>query len=373
VGQEPRRVGILLIAAVSSALGLFSTFEAYNYVAIFMSEEPSFLMLLALNMTYWWSWAVLVPGILWMARRFRFARTTWRRSLGAHAVGVVAFTAAHTLLTVSCRVLILHSMGRDADWRPELQRLFFLNFDWEMMTYWALVGLSHALDLHRESQERTLAAAQLETKLAEAQLQALQRQLHPHFLFNTLHAISALMHRDPDAADAMLARLSELLRLTLDRVAVQQVTLRDDLEFIEKYLEIERTRFGDRLQIRMAIDPETLDAAVPSLVLQPIIENAIRYGVAPRIGGGQVEITATRQGERLVLLVRDDGPGLSRAKREALTTGVGIANTRSRLEHLYRDQYRFDFDEAPGGGLIVTIAVPFVSASEVSRTLEGVA
>ena len=373
MARQPRRIRPLLIAAVATALGLFSTFEAYNYVAIFTSDDPSFVMLLALNMTYWWSWAVLVPGILWMARRFRFARTTWRTSLAAHVGGVVAFTAAHTLLTVTCRVLILTSMGRTVDWRDELQRLFFLNFDWEMMTYWALVGLSHALDLHRESQERTLAASQLETRLAEAQLQALQRQLHPHFLFNTLHAISALMHRDPDAADAMLARLSELLRLTLDRVTVQQVALRDDMEFIDKYLEIERVRFGDRLQIHESIAPDTLDAAVPTLVLQPIVENAIRHGIAPRVGGGRLEISAVRRNDRLLLIVQDDGPGLSRAKREALTTGVGINNTRSRLEHLYHGDYRFDFDEPPGGGLKVTIAVPFVAASDAARPLEVVA
>jgi signal transduction histidine kinase len=372
MAKEPRRIGPLLIAAVATALGLFSTFEAYNYIAIFTSEDPSFVMLLALNLTYWWSWAVLVPGILWMARRFRFARATWGRSFVAHVGGVVFFTAAHTLLTVTCRVLILTSMGRTPDWRPEVQRLFFMNFDWEMMTYWALVGLSHALDLHRESQERTLAASQLETRLAEAQLQALQRQLHPHFLFNTLHAISALIHRDPEAADAMLARLSELLRLTLDKTGVQQVALRDDLEFVEKYLEIEGVRFGARLRVRISIAPEALDAAVPTLVLQPIVENAVRYGIAPRVGGGNLEITARRENHRLVMVVKDDGPGLARDKREALTSGVGISNTRSRLEHLYHGDYHFDFDEPVGGGLTVTISVPFVMA-EAARSLEGVA
>src|SRR5258705_1699111 len=146
--------------------------------------------------------------------------------------------------------------GKSADWWPEMQRLLFMNFDWEMMTYWAVVGLSHALDFHRESQERSLAAAQLETRLAEAQLQALQRQLHPHFLFNTLHSISALMHRDTEAADAMLARLSDLLRLTLERVGTQEVPLKEELDFVHKYLEIEQTRFGDRLRVTLAVDPE---------------------------------------------------------------------------------------------------------------------
>ena len=171
----------------------------------------------------------------------------------------------------------------------------------------------------------------------------------------------------------MLARLSELLRLTLDKTSVQQVALRDDLEFVEKYLEIEGLRFGSRLRVRMAIAPETLDAAVPTLVLQPIVENAIRHGIAPRVGGGTVEIRASRENHRLVMVVKDDGPGLARGKREALTSGVGISNTRSRLEHLYHGDYRFDFDEPVGGGLTVTISVPFAAAAEAAGSLEGVA
>jgi LytS/YehU family sensor histidine kinase len=277
------------------------------------------------------------------------------------------------MLTMTCRVIILGLMGKPTGWWPEIQRLFFLNFDWEMMTYWAVVGLSHALDFHNESQDRALAAAQLETRLAEAQLQALQRQLHPHFLFNTLNAISALMHRDTEAADAMLERLSDLLRLTLDRIAVQVVSLREELEFIDKYLEIEQTRFGDRLQVATLIEPETLDAAVPNLVLQPLVENAIRHGIATKVGGGHVEITARRVGASLVLSVRDDGPGLSQAKRDALNTGVGLSNTRSRLEHLYRDRYRFEFAEPAGGGLAVTIEIPFVAIAEDRGPVESVA
>ena len=169
-----------------------------------------------------------------------------------HVGGVVVFTLAHAALAVTCRVLIMKAFaGRDVSWSMYFQELFFLNFDWEMMTYWAVVGMSHALDFHRESQERELTEAQLRTRLAEANLQALQRQLHPHFLFNTLNTISALMHRDTEAADAMLARLSDLLRLTLDRVGTQHVSLKDELDFLRKYLEIEKTRFGERLQVHI--------------------------------------------------------------------------------------------------------------------------
>ena len=243
-----RRISLVRIFAVATAFGIFSGLQAYNYITLFTDRKQPFHILLALNITYWYAWAVLVPGMLWMARRYRFGRHTWKRAAKMHVGGVIVFTLAHALLWVTCRVFIMKALaGRDVSWTMHFQELFFLNFDWEMMTYWAVVGLSHALDFHRESQERELTAAQLRTRLAEANLQALQRQLHPHFLFNTLHTISALMHRDTDAADAMLERLSDLLRLTLDRIGTQQVTLKDELDFLRKYLEIEQTRFGERL------------------------------------------------------------------------------------------------------------------------------
>jgi two-component system LytT family sensor kinase len=310
-------------------------------------------------MTYWYAWALLVPGILWLARRYRFERHTWRRAAAVHLGGVIVFTFAHALITVSIREPLIAAFGwRMQRWWFEFQQLFFLNFDWEMMTYWAVVGLSHALDYRGEAQERALTAAQFETRLAEARLQALQRQLHPHFLFNTLHTISALMHRDIDAADAMLARLSDLLRLTLERLRIQEIPLKEELEFLDKYLEIERTRFGERLTVSMEIEPAALDVDVPTLILQPLVENAIRHGITPRIGGGRLHIVARRTGTRLWLMVRDNGPGLSKTKLDAFAHGVGVSNTRSRLEHLYPGAHKFDFHQPSDGGLAVTIEIP---------------
>jgi len=372
-------IGLPRIFGVATAFGIFSALQAYNYVSLFTDRKTPFYVLLALNVTYWYAWAVLVPGILWMAQRYRFGLQNWQRAAAMHALGVLAFTATHAVLTISSRVWILREFdGRVLDWWMSFRELFFLQFDWEMMTYWAIVGLSHALDFRRESQDRELASAQLETKLAEAQLQALQRQLHPHFLFNTLHTISALMHRDTEAADAMLARLSDLLRLTLDRIGTQQVPLKDELDFLQKYLDIERTRFADRLQVGTDIEAETLDASVPNLVLQPLVENALRHGIGPKIGGGRVEIVTRREGDNLRLVVRDNGNGLSTDARTAFESGVGLSNTRSRLEHLYAGRHRFEFHTPPGGGLEVTIVIPFVLASTVrpargARRMESVA
>jgi signal transduction histidine kinase len=352
------RVSPRLIAGVATGLGIFSTFQAYNYVSLFTEHDPSFPMLLLLNVTYWYAWALLVPAMLWMARRFRFDRHSWPRAVLAHLPAVVVVTALHAVMTVSIRMPILSWFGRDAMWWSSFQELFFLNFDWEMMTYWAVVGASHAYDFHRESQQQKLAASQLQTRLAEASLQSLQRQLHPHFLFNTLHTISALIPRNPDAADVMLGQLSDLLRLTLDRIGTQEVPLKEELDFVQKYVEIERTRFGDRLQVTFDIAPEVLDASVPNMLLQPIVENAIRHGIARTIGGGRVEISGRRENGELCLVVRDTGPGLADTK-PGLSKGVGLANTRSRLEHLFGNRHRLDFSEPPGGGLAVRIVIPF--------------
>jgi two-component system LytT family sensor kinase len=377
VDSSSRRISTRLIWAVATGLGIFSAFQAYNYVRLFTERRPAMPHLLALNLTYWYVWALLVPGIIWFARHYRFERHTWRRAALMHLVAVIGFTFAHAVLTVSVREPLIAYFGwRPQRWWSEFQQLFFLNFDWEMMTYWAVVGLSHALDYRREAQERAVTAAQFETRLAEAQLQALQRQLHPHFLFNTLHTISALMHRDIEAADAMLARLSDLLRLTLERLGIQEIPLKEELEFLEKYLEIERTRFGSRLIVDMEIEPETLDVCVPNLLLQPLVENAIRHGIAPRVGGGRLQIVARRTGDRLWLMVRDNGPGLSKAKLEAFNDGVGVSNTRSRLEHLYPGAHKFDFHQPSDGGLAVTIEIPAGEeprASAVSPHMESVA
>src|SRR5688572_3469524 len=355
----PFRISPKVIVGVTIALSIFSTLQAYNYISLFTDREPSFPMLLLLNTTFWCCWALLVPGVIWMGRRFPLQRDTWIANAGIHIISVAVFVFLHALLTVTLRGPILSWMGREWSWWPAFQQLFFLNFDWEMMVYWGVLGISMALDFQRTAQAQVLNSAQLETRLAEASLQSLQRQLHPHFLFNTLHTISALMHKDPETADAMLAQLADLLRLTLDRVGTQEVPLKEELDFLQKYISIERTRFGDRLQVSMHIDPETLDAAVPNLLLQPLVENAIRHGIAKKIEGGRVEISATRSGDELCLAVRDTGPGIAADKRSALTTGVGLTNTRSRLEHLFGERHRFEFHEPADGGLAVRIAIPF--------------
>jgi LytS/YehU family sensor histidine kinase len=223
--------------------------------------------------------------------------------------------------------------------------------------YWAVLGIGYGIQFYRKYREGVLRASHLETQLVQAQLQALKMQLHPHFLFNTLNAISTLVRKNRNkSATDMIAGLSDLLRLTLESVGVQKVPLKQELDFLETYLEIEQTRFEDRLRIQMDIHPDTLEAFVPNLLLQPLVENAIRHGIAPHSSGGCVEIKARRDEDRLWLQVRDDGPGLPEG--DVLNTGVGLVNTRARLERLYGTRHRFSLSNAPTGGAVVTLEIP---------------
>jgi len=365
-----------VIFGVATALGFFSGFQAYYYVSTFTDWPASLPFLLALNLGYWYSWACLTPAVLWLARVFPFERDTWKSAFAVHLPGVFVATTAHIALTVASQMVIVWVAGQEQrSWRLEAQRMFFNNFDWEMMTYWTIVGLSHALRYHSEAQDRALRTSQLETHLVEAQLQALQRQLQPHFLFNTLNTISALMHRDVDAADNMIAKLSDLLRISLQNVGVQEVPLKQELDFLAKYLEIEQTRFRDRLNVVFDVQPDTLDALVPNLVLQPLVENSIKHGIGPKPSPGTIVIRSQRTGSLIELEVRDNGVGLSAARLTDFNRGVGLTNTRSRLQHLYGSSHRFEFRQPSGGGLSVVIAIPLVEMSDATgeAVREGVA
>ncbi|HMX29381.1 MAG TPA: histidine kinase, partial [Blastocatellia bacterium] len=205
-----------------------------------------------------------------------------------------------------------------------------------------------------------LRASQLEAQLAQAQLQALKMQLHPHFLFNTLNSISALQMTDVEAANRMTARLGDFLRMTLDNVGAQEVTLRQEMEFLRCYLEIERIRFQDRMKLTMEIEPDSLDARVPNLILQPLLENSIKYSLLLRAGEGHIQIRARQINGFLRVQVEDDGIGLQMPPNGNQVTrgGVGLANTKARLRQLYGDAHNFLLDHSPSGGVLVTMEIP---------------
>jgi LytS/YehU family sensor histidine kinase len=253
-----------------------------------------------------------------------------------------------------------HRPGKEMSFQMSAWYYLTKKFHMAFLTYWVVTGVSHAFEFYRRSRQSELRASRLEAQLSRAELHALKMQLHPHFLFNTLNTISALVHRDPRQADRMVARLGDLLRLTLDNQGVEEVSLKEELEFLQKYLEIEQTRFHDRLTVELDVDPASLDARLPNLLLQPLVENAIKHGVSARPGAGRIEISARRENGTLNLRVRDDGNGLpAYSKPDCSRSGVGLANTRARLVQLYGPAQRFELANAEGGGCEVTISIPY--------------
>ena len=304
----------------------------------------------------WYVWAVLSIPILLLARRYPPEGAHPWRTAGIHLAAALVCSLVYVLL----RSLVGVAHGRLLDepvtfaevFRPLLVRTFPFN----LLIYGVIVTISHAIDYYRKYHERTVHALELEKHLTEARLQSLLRQLKPHFLFNTLNGIASLMHSDVNAADRMLVRLSELLRLTMHHPGQPLTKLRDEVAFIEKYLEIERIRFRDRLTARVEADAAVLDAEVPSLILQPLVENAIRHGIEPRPGPGRIEIGARREAGRVVLTVRDNGAG--QPPGGFTREGIGLANTRARLRELYGDAHGFTLANHPEGGLEITIRLP---------------
>jgi hypothetical protein len=354
------------VFGATTALGLFSSLQAYRLTLVNQSPgeplEAGFaLKLTVLNLALWYVPALMMPAVVRVARRFPLDAAGGRlRAIAVHAVAALVFALLDFAGMLGVRFLLWPDAGKwyGSTWPQFLQRRLFEQLDWSLMVYAVIVGASHAIAFYHESQQRKLAAAQLQTRLVEARLKTLEAELHPHFLFNTLHAISTLVHRDPEAADRMISRLSDLLRITFDRSGEAKVSLKEEIEFLQKYLDIEQTRFQDRLTVSVTIDPDALDGEVPRMILQPIVENAIKHGIAGRKGGDRIQISAGRGGDRLWMQVHDNGGGLQVRTLHALRTGVGLSNTRDRLDCLYGRHYRLEFSDQHGG-LSVLIEIPF--------------
>lgn len=309
-------------------------------------------------------WFAATPLVLWLARRFPFDRRRWFSSSAIH---LLASFALSLILIAVYTPLSLAVSADDSPWPIAYRGLLVESFHREVLTYWMLIGLIQGFDYYRRYRERELRASQLESRLAHAQLDALRMQLHPHFLFNTLNSISILMSDDVIAARRMLTRLSDLLRASLDKAATDEVSLREELEFLNNYLQIEQTRFQDRLTVRMNIDPTVFLARVPNLILQPLVENAIRHGIAPRAQPGVIEISAVRENGTVRIKISDNGPGLGVPGTARWTTGIGLANTQARLDQLYGSNHTFEMQSADAGGLEVTITIPFRNDSSAAN------
>jgi two-component system LytT family sensor kinase len=304
-------------------------------------------------------WGLVSPLVLWFCWRWPLSGGRWRTTLPLHLLAGLLLPAAFIAPATLARYALGRALADPSLYQPLSPGLLFHFLVGNIFTYIDVVAVGHALHYARDSRAKDLRASRLEARLAEAQLQVLRMQLHPHFLFNTLHTISALMQKDLKAADRMLALLGDLLRDSFAKIGAQEVSLKQELEFLERYLEIEKTRFQDRLRVETHVDPETLDAEVPNLLLQPLVENALRHGIARRREAGLVELVARRENGRLELRVRDDGPGLPSEAEMSRRGGVGLANTQARLQQLYGSAHRFELLNRPEGGLEVILSLPF--------------
>ena len=358
--RRRRWVRLALIWAIWTFIGIVFTFQ--GYFTSYRSERPMpFTESLYIQMTWAYLFAVATPLVLWAASRLPIERSNWIRSALLHLPLSIVLGV---LLTALGRVIIWLRFGYPFG-KPltmeSVTRFVVGNFSEAIGIYLLIALTSYAYSYYRryrEGRERTL---QLEAQLSHAQLQALKMQLHPHFLFNTLHSISALLNKDVPAARKMITRLGDFLRLTLENSGSPEVTLQQEIEFLSCYLEIERIRFQNRLVTHIDVSPESLPAKVPNLILQPIVENAIRHGIAPRSTPGLLEIEAKQQDGTLRIQVRDNGPGLPkhRTSQNLIKKGLGLANTETRLERLYGADHLFDLTDNPTGGLTVTLEIPF--------------
>jgi sensor histidine kinase YesM len=357
-----RSVRLGLLWGVWTIVAFF--FATQVYVMYYREEKPvPFKRALFVEGLACALWALATPLVLWLARRFRIERNNWRRRVPLHFLAGLALIS---LLMIIDYVVYMIFTGRPSNLTPlHILQFVVYNVDRWLLTYWVVVLSSHALNYYQSFQKGELNAAQLRTQLAQAQLEALKMQLHPHFLFNTLHSISALLNKDVDAARTMITRLGDFLRLTLENAGMQEVPLQQEIEFLNSYLEIERIRFQDRLTTDVRIDPSVLDVRVPNLILQPIVENAMRHAIAATSNLGRIEIVATPRNGMLRIEVKDNGPGVSATTGSHLKQGVGLANTKARLERLYGSHHRFELANEAGGGCAVTIEIPRVSEPDL--------
>lgn len=337
--------------------------EAVQMYAGQQLDDFSITWVLAFRRAFeaWAPCSVLGLGVLWLADRFPFDRERPGRWVMRH----LGLSTGYVLLVSVLHAALLHGQqsvrGYEFQFVTVMKKMLLFYSVSNMGFYWLLLLGHHGWRYYQRFREREKRAAELEGQLAKARLDALRMQLNPHFLFNTLNTVAALVHEQPPTAERMVTRLSELLRASLDHSDTQEVPLRDELDLLGRYLEIEQTRFSDRLQVAVSAPAEVQEALVPSLILQPLAENAVRHGIEELEGPGRIEIEAARVGDQLRLVVRDNGPGPENGSGWNRRGGIGLANTRSRLQHLYGETHRMELRLGPAGGAEVILTLPFRS------------
>jgi two-component system, LytTR family, sensor kinase len=339
---------------------MFLLVFSYRYLEdLARGRSGTFTVRLIEEFTGVYSAALLFLLVLKFTRRFRISARNWPRRLPVYLLAAVLLSLLHTTMMALSRRAIFHLAGMgeyDYGIMPIRYLMEMANF---LLFYTVGVTLILLYDHYRESRERELRAAQIETQLAQAELQSLQAQIHPHFLFNALNTISSVVYEDARAADTMITRLSDFLRHSANAPRRQEVTLREELIFLNLYLDIMRPRFEDRLRVELDVEPGINDALTPRLILQPLVENSIKYAADPDSGRINITIKAARENGSLRIEVRDDGPGIAANVREAAGNGVGLANTARRLERLYGRNHEFAMRNGDDGGAMISVKLPY--------------
>jgi signal transduction histidine kinase len=368
MAKLPSRLAVFLYSFAAATF-----FGAINAVQIISVDNGrlSWREAFAHALLLWYLFLPIVPLAIALAQMLPAALGHRLRNLCIHSLIALAVGAAHPYAYV-----LAYSLAVQPRWAiltarsllPYLRYWYMQDLLMAVLAYAMTVAATHAFLYYRSFQQGELRTAHLQAQLATANLTALKMQLHPHFLFNTLHSISALQMIDRDAAQKMTALLGDFLRMTLRDPNRQEVPLRQEIEFLQRYLAIEQMRFGSRLRFSVWAAPEILDAAVPQLILQPIVENAVRHGIAPHGCGGEIAVRATRDTDRLLLTVQDSGPGILDDLAPS-PSGLGLANTRARLSQLYRTAQRLALENVAGGGFRVQIEIPFHISEEIENTV----
>jgi two-component system LytT family sensor kinase len=358
------------------------TFVALAYgITVYQSyratgQSTKFLMVLALQSSQVLTYIPLTPFAFALAIRYQLQRNTWAKNGLVLLAGGFVFTVVQVALRGATPYAYWDPRVRhwvSALWDAQAHRVHVQWFMFESIflmsvvddivtTYLPIVLIAHVASYYQRFRERELRMSQLQAQLEKARLQSLKSQLQPHFLFNTLNSISALMLTNVEAADRMITRLGDLLRISLETAGKQMTTLSRELEFVNCYIEIEKVRFEERLRVTIDVAPETLDASVPHLLLQPLVDNAIKHGISRLVAGGEIRISATRDDVDLHLEVRDNGPGF-REPGHASTGGVGLRNTRERLETIYGQDQSVEVLSLPEGGVAARVCIPLRMAA----------
>ena len=313
---------------------------------------------------------LLVPIAVWFIRKVPVKRNNLRTRIPIHLFATMVFGASHTMMMYVSRLLIfwLANLGT-YDYGRILIR-FPMEYTHQFFTYWIIFGIVLFFKFVRERQEEKINASRLMEQLTKARLQALQMQIHPHFLFNTLNMISSTMYDDIKAADKMMANLSDLLRITLNSASSREHTLEKEMEIIRFYIEIMRARFQDKLTVRLNMGNDTLKALVPAFLLQPLVENSIKFSMES-LKQADVEISSKKENDRLLIMIQDNGPGMAGDRDQVMKKGVGLSNTVERLEGLYGADHTFLLENLTNGGLQVTIDIPFRNSFQKDNADEG--